>query len=84
MLHTYNPFPVAIKEEHSVYLTDADGNDYLDFEAGIAVFASAMEMKRKRYIKSAGGSADPPPKSYYNVPPLAEAAKKVVKGKQDG
>ena len=39
VLHTYNRFPVVLKEGHGVYLTDADGNDYLDFGAGIAVFA---------------------------------------------
>ena len=39
VLHTYNRFPVVLKEGHGVYLTDVDGNDYLDFGAGIAVFA---------------------------------------------
>ena len=39
VLHTYNRFPVVLKKGHGVYLTDADGNDYLDFGAGIAVFA---------------------------------------------
>lgn len=55
VLHTYNRFPVVLKEGHGVYLTDADGNDYLDFGAGIAVFA--LGYGNEAYndaVKSAG------------------------------
>ena len=39
VLHTYNRFPVVLEKGDGVYLTDADGKSYLDFGAGIAVFA---------------------------------------------
>ena len=39
VLHTYNRNPVVLKSGKGVYLEDADGKEYLDFGAGIAVFA---------------------------------------------
>ena len=39
VLHTYNRYPIALKSGTGVTLTDEDGKDYLDFGAGIAVFA---------------------------------------------
>ena len=39
VLHTYNRFPVVFTEGHGMYLYDADGKEYLDFAAGIAVHA---------------------------------------------
>ena len=39
ILHTYNRFPVVLEKGEGVYLTDAEGKKYLDFGAGIAVFA---------------------------------------------
>ena len=39
VLHTYNRFPVVFDHGDGVYLYDADGKQYLDFGAGIAVFA---------------------------------------------
>ena len=39
VLHTYNRYPIALKSGKGVTLTDEDGKDYLDFGAGIAVFA---------------------------------------------
>ena len=39
VLHTYNRFPVVLEKGEGVWLTDADGKQYLDFGAGIAVFA---------------------------------------------
>ncbi len=38
-LHTYNRFPVVLDRGKGVNLYDADGKKYLDFAAGIAVFA---------------------------------------------
>lgn len=37
LLHTYNPFPVALEKGEGVYLYDSEGNKYLDFAAGYAV-----------------------------------------------
>ena len=39
VLHTYNRFPIVLEKGEGVYLKDADGKTYLDFGAGIAVFA---------------------------------------------
>ena len=39
VLHTYNRFPVVFEKGEGVYLIDTDGKEYLDFGAGIAVFA---------------------------------------------
>ena len=39
ILHTYNRFPVVLEKGEGVYLTDVEGKKYLDFGAGIAVFA---------------------------------------------
>lgn len=78
VLHTYNRFPVVLKEGHGVYLTDADGNDYLDFGAGIAVFA--LGYGNEAYNDALKAQVDQlihTSNLYYNVP-LAEAAKKLV------
>ena len=39
VLHTYNRFPVVFEKGEGVYLEDVEGKRYLDFGAGIAVFA---------------------------------------------
>ena len=39
ILHTYNRYPVVLEKGEGVYLEDAEGKKYLDFAAGIAVFA---------------------------------------------
>ncbi len=39
LLHTYNRFPVIFDRGEGVYLYDMEGKKYLDFFAGIAVFA---------------------------------------------
>ena len=39
VLHTYNRFPVVLEKGEGVYLYDTEGKKYLDFAAGIAVFA---------------------------------------------
>ena len=37
LLHVYNRFPVVLDHGKGMYLYDADGKEYLDFAAGIAV-----------------------------------------------
>ena len=39
VLRTYNRFPVVLERGEGVHLYDTDGKRYLDFAAGIAVFA---------------------------------------------
>lgn len=78
VLHTYNRFPVVLEKGQGVRLTDADGKEYLDFGAGIAVFAlgygneeynEALKEQIDRLIHTSN--------LYYNIP-LAEAAGKLV------
>ena len=38
LLHTYNRFPIVMDHGRGVYLYDAEGKEYLDFAAGIAVY----------------------------------------------
>ncbi|MDO5424802.1 MAG: aspartate aminotransferase family protein [Eubacteriales bacterium] len=79
VLHTYNRFPVVLEKGDGVYLTDTDGKEYLDFGAGIAVFAlgyhyqdydEALKEQIDKLIHTSN--------LYYNVP-LADAAQKLVK-----
>ncbi len=39
LLHTYNRYKIVLDHGKGVFLYDADGKEYLDFAAGIAVFA---------------------------------------------
>ena len=39
LLHTYNRYQVVLDKGEGVYLYDINGKKYLDFVAGIAVFA---------------------------------------------
>ena len=44
VLHTYNRFPLVIDHGEGVHLYDTDGKAYLDFAAGIAVYALSTAM----------------------------------------
>ena len=79
VLHTYNRFPVVLEKGEGVYLEDVDGKKYLDFGAGIAVFA--LGYGNKAYndaLKSQIDKIIHTSNLYYNVP-LTEAAEKLVK-----
>ena len=39
LLHTYNRYQIVLDRGEGMYLYDLDGKKYLDFCAGIAVFA---------------------------------------------
>lgn len=39
LIHTYNRYPIVLDHGEGVHLYDTDGKEYLDFGAGIAVFA---------------------------------------------
>lgn len=79
-IHTYNRFPVAFDHGKGVYLYDTQGNEYLDFAAGIAVFAlgygneeynDALKAQIDKIIHTSN--------LYYNIPAIeaAGAIKKV-------
>ncbi|MDD2960115.1 MAG: aspartate aminotransferase family protein [Lachnospiraceae bacterium] len=78
VLHTYNRFPVVLENGEGVYLEDVDHKKYLDFGAGIAVFAlgygnqaynDALKAQIDKIIHTSN--------LYYNVP-LMEAAEKLL------
>ena len=39
LMHTYNRYQIVLEKGEGVYLYDNEGKKYLDFTAGIAVFA---------------------------------------------
>ncbi len=45
LLHTYNRYPIVLERGDGAYLYDSDGKSYLDFFAGIAVFALGYNNK---------------------------------------
>ena len=78
LLHTYNRYPVVFDHGDGVYLFDEDGKKYLDFVAGISVFA--LGYNNKEYNDALKNQIDKiihTSNYYYNVPAI-EAAKKSV------
>lgn len=79
LLHTYNRFKVVLDKGDGVNLYDIDGKEYLDFAAGIAVFA--LGYNDKKYNDALKAQIDKlihTSNLFYNVPAI-EAAKKIVK-----
>lgn len=78
-LHVYNRFPIAIDHGEGVRVWDADGKEYLDFMAGIAVYAlgyhfpgydEALIAQVKKVLHTSN--------LYYHEP-LADASENVCK-----
>lgn len=76
LLHTYNRYQVVLDKGDGVYLTDVEGKKYLDFCAGIAVFAlgynnreynDALKCQIDKVIHTSN--------YYYNVPAVEAAVK---------
>lgn len=74
LLHTYNRFPIVLDKGKGVFLYDVDGKEYLDFAAGIAVFAlgygdeiynNALKKQIDKLIHTSN--------LYYNVPAVIAA-----------
>ena len=79
VLHTYNRFPVVLESGNGVYLKDTDGKEYLDFDAGIAVYALGYHYPGyDEALKSQIDKVMHTSNLYYNVP-MGEAAEKLVK-----
>ena len=77
LLHTYNRFQIVLDKGDGVYLYDTDGKKYLDFCAGIAVFA--LGYHNEEYNDALKGQIDKlihTSNYYYNVPAI-EAARKL-------
>lgn len=82
LLHTYNRYPVVFDHGDGVYLYDEEGKKYLDFVAGISVFA--LGYNNKEYNDALKNQIDKiihTSNYYYNVPAI-EAAKKLVKASE--
>ena len=78
LMKTYNRFPVVFEKGEGVYLYDIDGKKYLDFAAGIAVFA--LGYGNETYNQALKDQIDKllhTSNLYYNVPAI-EAATKIV------
>jgi len=79
LLHTYNRFQIVLDKGDGVYLYDTEGKKYLDFVAGIAVFA--LGYNNKEYNDALKAQIDKllhTSNYYYNVPAI-EAARKIKK-----
>lgn len=79
LLHTYNRYQLVLDKGDGVYLYDMEGKRYLDFCAGIAVFA--LGYHNKEYDDALKNQIDKlihTSNYYYNVPAI-EAAKKLKK-----
>ena len=79
LMHTYNRYQIVLERGEGVYLYDTEGKKYLDFAAGIAVFA--LGYGNKEYNDALKAQIDKllhTSNLYYNVP-TTEAAKKLVK-----
>ena len=77
LLHTYNRYQIVFEKGEGVYLYDLNGKKYLDFCAGIAVFA--LGYKNEAYNQALKNQIDKvihTSNYYYNVPAV-EAAKKL-------
>ena len=82
LIHTYNRYPIVLEKGEGVYLYDVNGKQYLDFGAGIAVFALGYHNKAYNdAIKNQVDQLIHTSNLYYHVP-LAKAAQKVVKASQ--
>ena len=76
LLHTYNRFQIVLDHGDGVHLYDMDGKEYLDFCAGIAVFA--LGYNNQRYNDALKAQIDKlihTSNYYYNVPAIEAAGK---------
>ena len=79
ILKTYNRYQIVLEKSDGVYLYDMDGKKYLDFAAGIAVFA--LGYQNKEYNDALKNQIDKilhTSNLYYNKPAI-DAAEKIVK-----
>ncbi len=79
LLHTYNRYPIVFDHGEGVYLYDLNGKKYLDFVAGIAVFA--LGYGNREYNDALKDQVDKllhTSNYFYNVPTIL-AAKRLLK-----
>jgi len=79
LLHTYNRYQIVWDKGDGMYLYDIEGKKYLDFVAGIAVFALGYNNKAyNNALKEQIDKVIHTSNYYYNIPAI-EAAKKLKK-----
>jgi acetylornithine/N-succinyldiaminopimelate aminotransferase len=79
LMHTYSRYQIVLDKGEGVYLYDINGKKYLDFAAGIAVFA--LGYGNKEYNEALKSQIDKllhTSNYYYNIPTI-EAARKLIK-----
>lgn len=79
LMHTYNRYQIVLDKGEGVYLYDTNGKKYLDFAAGIAVFA--LGYGHKEYNDALKNQIDKilhTSNLFYNVPAV-EAGEKLLK-----
>ncbi|WFR59716.1 aspartate aminotransferase family protein [Anaerocolumna sp. AGMB13025] len=79
LMHTYSRYQIVLDKGEGVYLYDINGKKYLDFAAGIAVFA--LGYGNREYNEALKSQIDKllhTSNYYYNVPTI-EAADKLIK-----
>ena len=77
-LHVYNRFPIVLERGEGIRVYDTDGREYMDFAAGIAVFALGYnDPEYNAALTAQIGKIIHTSNLYYNIP-AAEAAKKLV------
>ncbi len=82
LLHTYNRYQIVLEKGEGVYLYDADGKQYLDFAAGIAVCSLGYgHPKYKEALKAQIDNLMHTSNLFYSKP-VAEAAEKLKEATQ--
>lgn len=78
LIHTYNRYPIVVEKGNGIRLYDADGKRYLDFGAGIAVFA--LGYNNKEYNNALKNQIDKMihTSNYFYNEPAANAAKAIT------
>lgn len=79
LIHTYNRYQIVLDKGEGVYLYDIKGKEYLDFVAGIAVFA--LGYKNKEYNEALKSQIDKliHTSNYFYSKPLEVAAQKLTR-----
>ena len=79
LIHTYNRYQIVLDKGDGVHLYDTDGKEYLDFGAGIAVFA--LGYNNKEYNDALKAQIDKlvHTSNYFYNDPAAKAAKMLTK-----
>lgn len=79
LLHTYNRYQKLWDHGDGMYLFDAEGQKYLDFVAGIAVFALGYNNKKYNSAILAQAEKLLHTSNYFYSVPMALAAEKITK-----